>query len=134
MTVALAEAVDREPRGPYGDLRFRGSRSKNCATPLCCTISAKWECARSPGESEKTLPAAFCARAGPFRLHPQGHPSPRRGAKGGSAAFAVEKQAAERLRALDEESRRMHGELDRYAEFIAKANEPTLLLHGTSTC
>jgi len=27
----------------------------------------------------------------------------------------------------DEESRRLHGELDRYAEFIAKANEPTLL-------
>jgi len=37
------------------------------------------------------------------------------------------KQAVERLRALDEESRRLHGELDRYAEFIAKANEPTLL-------
>jgi len=28
---------------------------------------------------------------------------------------------------LDEEARRSLGELDRYAEFIARANEPTLL-------
>ncbi len=40
------------------------------------------------------------------------------------------KQAAERLRTLDDESRRLHGEVDRFAEFIAKANEPTLLPSG----
>ena len=37
------------------------------------------------------------------------------------------RQAAERVRQFDEESRRLRNELDRYAEFIAKANEPTLL-------
>src|SRR6266851_2186412 len=37
------------------------------------------------------------------------------------------KKAAERLRMLDEESHRLRGELDRFAEFIAKANEPTIL-------
>src|SRR2546430_16348335 len=40
------------------------------------------------------------------------------------------KQAPERLRMLDEESRRLRSELDRFAEFIAKANEPTLLPSG----
>jgi len=28
MTVALAEAIDREPRGPYGDLRFSREQMK----------------------------------------------------------------------------------------------------------
>jgi len=28
MTVALAEAVDREPRGPYGELRFSREQMK----------------------------------------------------------------------------------------------------------
>jgi len=37
------------------------------------------------------------------------------------------KEAEKRLRALDEEARRLLGELDRFAEFVARANEPTLL-------
>jgi predicted RNA-binding Zn-ribbon protein involved in translation (DUF1610 family) len=37
------------------------------------------------------------------------------------------KEAEKRLRMLDEEARRLLGELDRYAEFIGRANEPTLL-------
>jgi hypothetical protein len=37
------------------------------------------------------------------------------------------KEAEKRLRLLDEEARRLLGELDRFAEFIARANEPTLL-------
>jgi response regulator RpfG family c-di-GMP phosphodiesterase len=37
------------------------------------------------------------------------------------------REAERRLRALDEEAGRSLGELDRYAEFIGRANEPTLL-------
>jgi hypothetical protein len=34
------------------------------------------------------------------------------------------------LRVLDEEARRLIGELDRFADFIARANEPTILPSG----
>jgi hypothetical protein len=37
------------------------------------------------------------------------------------------KDAEKRVRVFDEEARRLLGELDRYAEFVARANEPTLL-------
>jgi hypothetical protein len=60
-------------------------------------------------------------------LHPAGHCGADRGAESGSAAFAVAKTSCGAPRLLDEESRRLRGELDRFAEFIAKANEPTLL-------
>jgi hypothetical protein len=37
------------------------------------------------------------------------------------------KEAERRMRALDEEAARLLGELNRYSEFIARANEPTIL-------
>jgi len=131
MTVALAEAVDHVPRGPYGDLRFSREQMKELRYAALLHDFGK------VGVREEVLVKAR-------KLYPQ-HLARvldrfdyiRRDIEARIAEQKVEallslsrKQAAERLRTLDEESRRLHGEVDRFAEFIAKANEPTLLPSG----
>ena len=131
MTVALAEAVDRVPRGPYGDLRFSREQMKELRYAALLHDFGK------VGVREEVLVKAR-------KLYPQ-HLARvldrfdyiRRDIEARIAEQKVEallslsrKQAAERLRTLDDESRRLHGEVDRFAEFIAKANEPTLLPSG----
>jgi HD-GYP domain-containing protein (c-di-GMP phosphodiesterase class II) len=128
MTVALAEAVDHEPRGPYGDLQFTREQMKELRYAALLHDFGKL------GVREEVLVKAK-------KLYPQHFVRVldrfdyiRRDIEARVAEKKVEallslsrKQAAERLRLLDEESRRLRGELDRYADFIAKANEPTLL-------
>jgi len=128
MTVALAEAVDREPRGVYGDLRFSRQQMKELRYAALLHDFGK------VGVREEVLVKAK-------KLHPQHlvrvldrFDYIRRDIEARIAEQKVEalislskKQSAERLRLLDEESRRLRGELDRCAQFIAKANEPTLL-------
>jgi hypothetical protein len=128
MTVALAEAVDREPRGPYGDLRFSREQIKELRYAALLHDFGKVGVREEVlVKAKKLYPLHFVRVLDRFDYI-------RRDIQARVAEQKVEallslskKQAAERLRALDEESRRLHGELDRYAEFIAKANEPTLL-------
>jgi len=131
MTLALAEAVDREPRGPYGDLRFSREQMKELRYAALLHDFGK------VGVREEVLVKAK-------KLYPlhlvrvlDRFDYIRRDIEARIAEQKVEallslsrKQAAERLRMLDEESRRLRGELDRFAEFISKANEPTLLPSG----
>jgi len=128
MTVALAEAVDREPRGPYGDLRFSREQMKELRYAALLHDFGKL------GVREEVLIKAKKLYPLHFERVLDRFDYIRRDIEARVAEQKVEallslskKQAAERLRVLDEESRRLHGELDRYAEFIAKANEPTLL-------
>jgi len=128
MTVALAEAVDREPRGPYGDLRFSREQMKELRYAALLHDFGK------VGVREEVLAKAKKLYSPHFVRVLDRFDYIRRDVEARVAEQKVEallslpkKQAVERLRALDEESRRLHGELDRYAEFIAKANEPTLL-------
>ena len=128
MTVALAEAVDREPRGVYGDLRFSREQMREIRYAALLHDFGK------VGVREEILVKAK-------KLHPMHFVRVldrfdyiRRDIDARIAEQQVEallslskKQATERLRLLNEDSRRLRGELDRYAEFIAKANEPTLL-------
>src|SRR5712692_3382860 len=128
MTVALAEAVDREPRGPYGDLRFSREQIKELRYAALLHDFGK------VGVREEVLVKAK-------KLYPLQFVGVldrcdyiRRDIEARTAEQKVEallslsrKKAAERLRMLDEESHRLRGELDRFAEFIAKANEPTIL-------
>jgi len=128
MTVALAEAVDREPRGPYGDLRFsRGQIKELRYAALLHDFGKVGVREEILVKAKKLYPPDFVRVLDRFDYI-------RRDIAARTAEQKVEallslsrKQATERLRMLDEESRRLHGELDRYAEFIAKANEPTLL-------
>ena len=128
MTVALAAAVDREPRGPYGDLRFSREQMKELRYAALLHDFGKVGVREEIlVKAKKLYPPHFVRVLDRFDYI-------RRDAEARVAEQKVEalqtlsrKQAAERLRLLDEELRRLRGELDRYAEFIAKANEPTLL-------
>jgi HD-GYP domain-containing protein (c-di-GMP phosphodiesterase class II) len=128
MTVALAEAVDREPQGPYGDLRFSREQIKELRYAALLHDFGKVGVREEVlVKAKKLYPLQFAGVLDRFDYI-------RRDIEARIAEQKVEallslsrKQAAERLRMLDEESRRLRGELDRFAEFIAKANEPTLL-------
>ncbi len=128
MTVGLAEAVDREPRGPYGDLRFSREQMKELRYAALLHDFGKVGVREEVlVKAKKLYPLHFVRVLDRFDYI-------RRDIEARTAEQKVEallslskKQAAERLRLLDEESRRRCGELDRFAEFIAKANEPTLL-------
>jgi HD-GYP domain-containing protein (c-di-GMP phosphodiesterase class II) len=131
MTLALAEAVDREPRGPYGDLRFSREQMKELRYAALLHDFGK------VGVREEVLIKAK-------KLHPlqfvrvlDRFDYIRRDIEARIAQQKVEvllslsrKEAEKRLGLLDEEARRLLGELDRHAEFIARANEPTLLPTG----
>jgi HD-GYP domain-containing protein (c-di-GMP phosphodiesterase class II) len=126
MTVALAEAVDREPRGPYGDLRFSREQMKELRYAALLHDFGK------VGVREEVLVKAKKLYPLHFVRVLDRLDYIRRDIEARIAEQKVEallslsrKQAAERL--LDEESRWLRSELDRFAEFIAKANEPTLL-------
>ncbi len=128
MTVALAEAVDRETRGPYSDLRFSRQQLKELRYAALLHDFGKVGVREEVLEKAKKLyPLQFARVLDRFDYI-------RRDIEARSAQQKVEvllsrsrKESEGRLRLLDEESRRRLGEVDRYAEFIARANEPTLL-------
>ncbi len=128
MTGALAEAVDREPCGPYGDLRFSGEQLKELRYAALLHDFGKVGVREEVlVKAKKLFPLHFARVLDRFDYI-------RRDLEARIAEQKVEallslsrKQAAERLRLLDEESHRQRGELDRFAEFIAKADEPALL-------
>jgi HD-GYP domain-containing protein (c-di-GMP phosphodiesterase class II) len=131
MTMALADAVDREPRGPYGDLRFSREQMKELRYAALLHDFGKVGVREEVlVKAKKLYPMQFVRVLDRFDYI-------RRDIEARVAQQKVEallslskKEAASRLRLLDEESRRLLGELDRYAEFIARANEPTLLPSG----
>jgi HD-GYP domain-containing protein (c-di-GMP phosphodiesterase class II) len=128
MTVALADAVDREPRGPYGDLRFSREQMKELRYASLLHDFGK------VGVREEVLVKA--KKLYPLQLIRvmERFDYIRRDMEARVAQQKVEallslsrKEAGARLKLLDEESRRLLGELERFVEFIGKVNEPTLL-------
>ena len=128
MTVALAEAIDHEPRGPYGDLRFSREQMKELRYAALLHDFGKVGVREEVlVKAKKLYPLQFVRVLDRFDYI-------RRDIEARVAQQKVEallslsrKEAEKRLRVFDEEARRLLGELDRYAEFVARANEPTLL-------
>jgi len=128
MTVALAEAVDHEPRGPYGDLRFSREQMKELRFAALLHDFGKVGVREEVlVKAKKLYPPQFIRLLDRFDYI-------RRDIEARIAQQKVEvlqtcsrKEAERRMRALDEEAGRLLGELSRYAEFIARANEPTIL-------
>jgi HD-GYP domain-containing protein (c-di-GMP phosphodiesterase class II) len=128
MTVSLAEAVDRDTKGPYADLRFSREQIKELKYAALLHDFGK------VGVREEVLVKAkklYPMQMG--RLFDR-FDYIRRDAEARIAQQKVDalltlskKDAQARLRALDEEARQLIAELDRFAEFISKANEPTIL-------
>src|SRR5260370_28489046 len=124
----MTEVVEEKGPALYGDLRCSGERVKELRYPAWLHDFGK------VGVREDVLVKATKL----FPLHSarvlDRFDYIRRDLEARIAEQKVEallslsrKQAAERLRLLDEESHRQRGELDRFAEFIAKADEPALL-------
>jgi HD-GYP domain-containing protein (c-di-GMP phosphodiesterase class II) len=131
MTVALAQAVDREVRGPYADLRFSREEMKELRYASLLHDFGK------VGVREEVLVKAK-------KLYPSQHSrlldrfdylrkdiEARIAQQKVDALLSLSRKDAEaRLRLLDNEALRLLAEIDRYADFIARANEPTLMPAG----
>lgn len=131
MTVALAEAIDHEERGPYSDLRFSREQMKELKYAALLHDFGK------VGVREEVLVKAK-------KLHPMHFARMldrfdyiRRDIEARTATEKVEallklskKEAQARIKALDLEAARLIGELERFAEFVGKTNEPTVLPYG----
>jgi len=128
MTVALAEAVDREPRGQYGDLSFSREQMKELRYAALLHDFGKVGVREEVlVKAKKLYPLQFSRLFDRFDYI-------RRDIEARTAQKKVEallsmprKEAEAHLRALDDEERKRIAELERFAEFIAKTNEPTVL-------
>jgi len=128
MTVSLAEAVDRETKGPYADLRFSRQQMKEIRYAALLHDFGK------VGVREEVLVKAkklYPLQIG--RLFDR-FDYIRRDAEARVAQQKVEallnlskKDAQARMRQLDEEAAKLVAELQRYSDFISKVNEPTIL-------
>ncbi len=128
MTVALAEAIDREPRGPYGDLRFSREQIKEIRYASLLHDFGKVGVREEVlVKAKKLYPLQFVRVLDRFDYIRRDIEARISQQKVEALLSLSRKEAEKRLRMLDEEARRLLGELDRYAEFIARANEPTLL-------
>ena len=128
MTVALAEAVDKEPRGIYGDRRFSREQMKELRYAALLHDFGK------VGVREEVLVKARKLYPLQFDRMMDRFDYVRRDIEAHTAEQKVEalltlsrKEAEKKMKMLDEEARRRFAELERYAGFIAKANEPTIL-------
>jgi hypothetical protein len=130
MTLALAEAVDREPQGPYADLRFSREQMKELRYAALLHDFGKVGVREEVlVKAKKLYPLQFSRLLDRFDYI-------RRDVEARIAEQKVElllgrsRKEAEtraRLQALDGEASRVLGELNRYVEFVTRVNEPTIL-------
>jgi HD-GYP domain-containing protein (c-di-GMP phosphodiesterase class II) len=128
MTVALAEAVDRETQGPYSHLRFSRQQMKELRYAALLHDFGK------VGVREEVLVKAkklYPTQLGRLfdRFDYIRRDTEARIAQQKLEAFQTlsKKEAQARMRLLDQEAAQLVAELDRFADFISKANEPTIL-------
>lgn len=131
MTVALAEAVDRESVGPYAELRFSREQMKELQYAALLHDFGKVGVREEVLiKAKKLYPLQYARLMDRFDYI-------RRDIEACCAEQKVEallklskKEAAQRLKVLDEEARNLAAELERCAEFVARANEPTIMPSG----
>ena len=128
MTVALAEAVDRESRGAYADLRFSREQMKELRYAALLHDFGKVGVREDVLiKAKKLYPLQYARLMDRFDYI-------RRDIEARTAEQKVEallklskKAAAERIKALDAEAIALVAELERCGEFVARANEPTIM-------
>ncbi len=130
MTLALAEAVDREEQGPYADLRFSREQMKELRYAALLHDFGK------VGVREEVLVKAKKLYPLQFSRLLERFDYIRRDIEARVAEQKVElllghsrkdADTRARLKLLDGEAGRLIAELDRYVDFIVRANEPTIL-------
>jgi HD-GYP domain-containing protein (c-di-GMP phosphodiesterase class II) len=128
MTLALAEAVDREGQGPYAELHFSRDQMKELRYAALLHDFGKVGVREEVlVKAKKLYPLQFARLLDRFDYV-------RRDAQARFAEEKVEillkmprKKAEERLKAIDADATRLFAELDRYADFVSRINEPTIL-------
>lgn len=128
MTVALAEAVDREPRGPYAELRFSREQMKEIRYASLLHDFGKVGVREEVlVKAKKLYPLQYARLIDRFDYI-------RRDIEANAAEKKVEallhhskREAAGKIKAIDAESALLIRELERCAEFVAQANEPTIM-------
>jgi HD-GYP domain-containing protein (c-di-GMP phosphodiesterase class II) len=133
MTVGLAEAVDHEHRGPYGDLRFSREQMKELRYAALLHDFGKVGVREEIlVKAKKLYPLQFSCLLERFdyiRRDIEARIAEQK-VLALSGLFRKEPEARARLKQLEGETSRLLAELDRYTEFIIRANEPTLLPSG----
>jgi HD-GYP domain-containing protein (c-di-GMP phosphodiesterase class II) len=128
MTVGLAEAVSRETKGPYADLRLSREQMKELKYAALLHDFGK------VGVREEVLVKA--KKLYPMQLgrlfdrfdYIRRDIDARIAQQKVDALLTLSKKDAQaRIRILDEEARRLITDLDRFSDFVSKANEPTIL-------
>jgi HD-GYP domain-containing protein (c-di-GMP phosphodiesterase class II) len=128
MTLALAEAVDRESQGPYAGQRFSREQIKELRYAALLHDFGKVGVREEVlVKAKKLYPLQYARLLDRFDYIRQD----------AQARFAEEKiqvllktprkKADELLKEIDAEAARLFSELDRYVEFISRVNEPTIL-------
>ena len=129
MTLALAEAVDREPQGPYADLRFSREQMKELRYATLLHDFGKVGVHEEVlVKAKKLYPLQFSRLLDRFDYI-------RRDIEARIAEQKVElllgnprkKEAEARLKLLDDEAGHLIADLDRYLQFVTRVNEPTIL-------
>lgn len=128
MTLALAEAVNREPRGPYAELRFSREQMKELRYAALLHDFGK------VGVREEVLVKAKKLQPWQFARLLDRLDYIRRDIQAGCAEQKVEalqtlsrRAAATRIQTIEAGARAAIEKLDGYTEFIARANEPTVM-------
>lgn len=128
MTVTLAEAVDREPRGPYSELRFSREQMKEIRYAALLHDFGKVGVREEVlVKAKKLYPLQYARLMDRFDFI-------RRDIEANAAEKKVEalmnlskREAAAKIKAIDAESSLLIVELVRCAEFVARVNEPTIM-------
>jgi HD-GYP domain-containing protein (c-di-GMP phosphodiesterase class II) len=130
MTIALAEAVNREPQGPYANLRFSREQMKELRYAALLHDFGKVGVREEVlTKAKKLYPLQFSRLLDRFdyiRRDIEARIAEQK-AEVLLGHFRKEAEARVRLKLLDGEGSRLVSELDRYMEFITRANEPTIL-------
>jgi HD-GYP domain-containing protein (c-di-GMP phosphodiesterase class II) len=131
MTMALAEAVDREPQGPYADLRFSREQMKELRYATLLHDFGKVGVREEVlVKAKKLYPLQFSRLLDRFdyiRRDIQARIAEQKVELLLGPLRKKEAEARARLKLLDDEGNRLIAELDRHAEFITRVNEPTIL-------
>ncbi len=131
MTIALAEATGRETRGPYAGMGFSREQMKELRYAALLHDFGKVGVREEVlVKAKKLYPLQFSRVLDRFD-YIRKEAEVRFLRQTLEAFFSLpQNQAETRVRSIDEEGGRFFDELNRYIEFIRRANEPTILPAG----
>lgn len=133
MTVALAEAVDRTTEGAYGGLHFSPQQLRELRYAALLHDFGKVGVREEVlVKAKKLYPLQFERLLDRFAYIRRDREARAAEEKVTLLRTLPRAEAELRLKAVDEETRRWTAEIARYAELVARANEPAFLASGES--